>query len=142
MTVKELIADLQTRDPDAEVRIAAFGGMRSGKKLKDVSNGFDWDSGSVLLNPDTQLTVYTRTKPTAPIFAVGDRVRVKLANVLAEVIELRGPLGPRGAQVYRLKRSRSQFVEVREEQIELAVRVTKQKRRPLIDGDSVGGPPA
>lgn len=54
---------------------------------------------------------------------VGDLVRIRLhPDIRARVVELRGPLGPGGAQVYRLllrrKPSRA-YVEVREDQLEV-----------------------
>jgi hypothetical protein len=43
-------------------------------------------------------------KKSSPTFKVGDRVRILYsANWRGRVVELRGPLGPRGAQVYRVR---------------------------------------
>jgi hypothetical protein len=63
--------------------------------------------------------------PDMPRFQVGDRVRVIThtpSYVWGKVIGLRGPLGPGGAQVYRLrlapKRPRA-YVEVLADQLEL-----------------------
>lgn len=39
-----------------------------------------------------------------PTFGVGDRVKIKhFAGKRGRVVELRGPLGPKGAQVYRVR---------------------------------------
>lgn len=42
---------------DAELRVQAFGGMRSGKPIRAVSVGFDWDAGAVVLHPAQALTL-------------------------------------------------------------------------------------
>jgi hypothetical protein len=56
-------------------------------------------------------------------FKYGDRVKIHHTNGLyGRVVELRGPLGPKGIQVYRLllrKKPRA-YVEVTEDQIEAA----------------------
>jgi len=56
-------------------------------------------------------------------FQVGNRVKIlNSAFGTAEVVELRGPFGPQGAQVYRLrvrKKPRPAYIEVLEEQMEL-----------------------
>ena len=58
-----------------------------------------------------------------PRFKLRDRVKIlHSAYGPAEVWELRGPLGPEGAQVYRLrvrKKPRPAYIEVLEEQMEL-----------------------
>jgi hypothetical protein len=52
----------------------------------------------------------------------GDRVKILHTNVVGRIVELRGPLGPNGAQIYRV-RTRGQpkpaYVEVREDQLEV-----------------------
>lgn len=54
---------------------------------------------------------------------LGDRVRVRDTNgVVGRVVELRGPLGPKGAQVYRLRlrgKPKPAYVEVLGEQLEV-----------------------
>ncbi len=67
---------------------------------------------------------------------VGDRVRVlHTAGLTGRVVELRGPLGPKGAQIYRLRlwrKPRPAYVEVREDQLELLP-------RPPAAGGGAGG---
>ena len=53
----------------------------------------------------------------------GDRVRIiNGGGLTGRIVELRGPLGPGGVQVYRIllrKKPRPAYVEVLEEQIEV-----------------------
>lgn len=60
MTADEVATALATLapGPDAQVRIEAFGGMRSGKPIKAARVGFDWDAGSVVLVPERALALY------------------------------------------------------------------------------------
>ncbi len=57
-----------------------------------------------------------------PRFPVGKSVRVRNSGYKkARIVELRGPLGPNRAQVYRLRvrtKPRPQYIEVLEEQLE------------------------
>ncbi len=61
---------------------------------------------------------------TLPTFKLGDKVAIKLSGGLGgRVIELRGPLGPGGVQIYRVRTRRKptpSFIEVREDQLDLA----------------------
>lgn len=62
--------------------------------------------------------------PTEP-FSVGTFVRIRnsgYGNARAQIVEYRGPLGPKGARVYRLRigKKPSAYTEVLEEQLELA----------------------
>jgi hypothetical protein len=57
-------------------------------------------------------------------FKVGDRVRIPApgGGLTGRVVELRGPLGPNGAQIYRIRfrgKPNPAYVEVREDQLEL-----------------------
>ena len=57
---------------------------------------------------------------TRPV-KLGDRVMIRYTNLTGRVVELRGPLGPKGAQVYRVRLSRKPrpaYIEVREDQLE------------------------
>jgi hypothetical protein len=58
-----------------------------------------------------------------PLLKIGDRVRIRHAPGLhRRIVELRGPLGPGGAQVYRVevrRKPKPSHVEVREDQFEL-----------------------
>ncbi len=60
--------------------------------------------------------------PTPTLFKAGDRVKILHSNgITGRVVELRGPLGPKGAQIYRLflwKNPKPVYVEVREDQLE------------------------
>ena len=44
----------------------------------------------------------SEAKP-ALVFKLGDRVRIRYSKLRGRVIELRGPLGPGGSQIYRLR---------------------------------------
>ena len=61
------------------------------------------------------------TQPSGP-FKVGDRVKIiSPGGMTGRVVELRGPLGPKGAQVYRIRfrgKPKPGYVEVLEEQLE------------------------
>ncbi len=65
-------------------------------------------------------------EPNQPIsvapLRIGDRVRIKgHEGMLARIVEFRGPLGPRGVPIYRVRiRSKPvpSFIEVREDQLE------------------------
>lgn len=54
-------------------------------------------------------------------FKLGDRVKVRYSNMTGRIVELRGPLGPKGAPIYRIRlwrKPRPAYVEVREDQLE------------------------
>lgn len=59
----------------------------------------------------------------AAVFKLGDRVKIQSgAGHVGRVVELRGPLGPKGMQVYRVllrKKPKPAYVEVREDQLEV-----------------------
>jgi hypothetical protein len=53
---------------------------------------------------------------------VGDRVRILNTNLTGRVVELRGPLGPKGAAVYGVRLGTEKprpYTEVLEEQLEV-----------------------
>jgi hypothetical protein len=56
-------------------------------------------------------------------FHVGDRVRILDSSGLkGRIVELRGPLGPKGVQIYGVRllpRPYRAYIEVREDQLEL-----------------------
>jgi hypothetical protein len=60
----------------------------------------------------------------APLFNLGDRVKIRLSRGMrGRIVELRGPLGPSGGQVYRVRirgRSVPTYIEVMEDQLRLA----------------------
>jgi ribosomal protein L24 len=53
----------------------------------------------------------------------GDRVKILSGSGhVGRIVELRGPLGPKGMQIYRVllrKKPKPAYVEVREDQLEL-----------------------
>lgn len=66
--------------------------------------------------------------PVDTVFKVGDRVVVRSGEraIPARVVELRGPLGPNGVQIYGITVRGSfqrRYVEVREDQLEPAATV-------------------
>lgn len=52
---------------------------------------------------------------------LGDRVRIlRSTGLRGRIVELRGPLGPGGAQIYRvrvLRKPKSAYIELREDQL-------------------------
>jgi hypothetical protein len=55
-------------------------------------------------------------------FNLGDRVKIRnSAGMKGRIVELRGPLGPGGAQIYRvqIRRKPRAYIEVREDQLEI-----------------------
>ena len=62
------------------------------------------------------------TRKTAETFKLGDWVKIRHSSVSrAQIVELRGPLGPGGTQIYRIRvprKPRATYVEVREDQME------------------------
>ena len=65
-------------------------------------------------------------KKTQEPFNLGDRVRIlHSGNLCGRIVELRGPLGPGGAQVYRVRirgMAKPTFIELIEDQLELIPR--------------------
>ena len=63
------------------------------------------------------------TDQTIREFQLGDRVRIlHTFNLRGRIVELRGPLGPKGAQVYRIRmgpKGGRFYTEVLSEQMEL-----------------------
>ncbi|HZW31676.1 MAG TPA: hypothetical protein VFF52_13265 [Isosphaeraceae bacterium] len=60
---------------------------------------------------------------SAFVFNLGDRVKIgRSGGLCGRIVELRGPLGPRGEQIYRVmfrRKPRPAYIEVREDQLEL-----------------------
>ena len=58
---------------------------------------------------------------TTPLLKLGDRVRVlHYPDMRGRIVELRGALGPGGAQIYRVRfprKPKSMYVELREDQL-------------------------
>jgi len=53
-------------------------------------------------------------------FKPGDRVKIRYSQMRGPIVELRGPLGPGGAQIYRVRVRRKPtpaYIEVREDQL-------------------------
>jgi hypothetical protein len=62
-----------------------------------------------------------KLKP-GPLLKVGDRVKIlRSSGLRGRIVELRGPLGPGGVQVYRVRVRRKPkpvYIELREDQLE------------------------
>jgi hypothetical protein len=58
---------------------------------------------------------------TTPLLKLGDRVEVRYYPELrGKIVELRGPLGPGGVQIYRVRfprKPKSMYIELREDQL-------------------------
>jgi hypothetical protein len=76
---------------------------------------------------DRSMSEKEQNKP-APRFNLGDRVKVHhFRGTRTRIVELRGPLGPGGVQVYRIAVTRKvagtrpirTYIEVMEDQLEL-----------------------
>jgi hypothetical protein len=55
-----------------------------------------------------------------PRFKLGDRVKIRYSQWRGRIVELRGPLGPGGAQIYRVRvrgKPTPAYTEVREDQL-------------------------
>ena len=62
MTLNEFIEKAKQIDPEgnSKLRVRAFGGMRHGINLTNVSVGFDWDNGHLVLEPEIPLQIYDK----------------------------------------------------------------------------------
>lgn len=49
-----------------DVLVHASGGMRRGKAIGDVSVGFDWDMGAIILHPKVPLQIMDKVIPKLP----------------------------------------------------------------------------
>jgi hypothetical protein len=62
-------------------------------------------------------------KQTVPALKLGEYVRIRhSAYPPARIVELRGPLGPGGVQIYRVRigwKPKPTYIELREDQLEL-----------------------
>jgi hypothetical protein len=62
-------------------------------------------------------------KTAAESFKLGDRVEIRHSEWRGRIIELRGPLGPGGVEIYRVRSGRKKMkpilIEVREDQLKL-----------------------
>jgi hypothetical protein len=64
-----------------------------------------------------------RKEKPAFLFNLGDRVKIHHSSLRGRIVELRGPLGPGGAQVYRVlvrRKPRPVYIELLEDQLVLA----------------------
>ena len=60
------------------------------------------------------------TKKTSPLFQVGDRVKILHSDWRGRIVEFRGPLGPRGMLIYRVRiphKPKPTYIELREDQL-------------------------
>jgi hypothetical protein len=69
---------------------------------------------------------------SVPVFKLGDYVRIRHTSwPRGQIVELRGPLGPGGAEIYRVRiggKRDARYTEVRGDQLEL---VSEQIQRPV-----------
>ena len=82
-----------------------------------------------------------REQPTAAVpLRIGDRVRIKnYAGKLGRIAELRGPLGPGGAPVYRVlvqKKPTVSYIELLGDQLEYVPTTEQAAREPKHKGTS------
>jgi hypothetical protein len=57
---------------------------------------------------------------TSPLFRVGDRVKIRHWDWRARIVEFRGPLGPGGMLVYRVRipnKPKPRYIELCEDQL-------------------------
>jgi hypothetical protein len=60
-----------------------------------------------------------KKKPSHPL-KLGDRVKIRTSDWIGRIVEERGPLGPGGVQIYRVRiphKPNPIFIEVREDQL-------------------------
>ncbi len=80
--------------------------------------------------------------PSVLLFKLGDRVRIRLSGgTRGRIVEWRGPLGPGGAQIYRVRihgRQRPTYTEVREDQLIL---IPPKDSQPTDDSAASSTPP-
>jgi hypothetical protein len=73
-----------------------------------------------LSEKDTSMAEYKQEQPAA-LLKLGDRVKIRLSGGLSgRIVELRGPLGPGGAQIYRVlvrRKPEPKYIELREDQL-------------------------
>ncbi len=62
----------------------------------------------------------TKQKP-AQLLTLGDRVKIRNSTGMrGQIVELRGPLGPGGVQIYRVRirrKPKPTYIELREDQL-------------------------
>jgi hypothetical protein len=61
-------------------------------------------------------------KNAAATFKLGDRVKIRHSKLRGRIVELHGPLGPGGVQVYSVRfrgKPRPAYIAVREDQLVL-----------------------
>jgi hypothetical protein len=77
----------------------------------------------VVTPPQTRTEMATKNKKPSQPLKLGDYVKIKYyPDLRARIVELRGPLGPGGAQVYRVRirlKPRSIYVELPEGQLKV-----------------------
>jgi hypothetical protein len=82
------------------------------------------------------------TKKASQTFQVGDHLKIlHSANWRGRVVELRGPLGPGGIVIYRVRipgKPKPTYIEIREDQLVALPRSPKGKPHPVAGGHSPG----
>lgn len=60
------------------------------------------------------------TNRFSQLFQVGDRVKIRYTDLCARIVEFRGPLGPGGMLVYRVRvphKPKARYIELCEDQL-------------------------
>jgi hypothetical protein len=75
----------------------------------------------------------TKRAAGLPVLKVGDLVKIRNSGYpRARIVELRGPLGPGGAEIYRVRvrrNPRPRYIEVLGDQLEPATPTAAKRRR-------------
>lgn len=81
-------------------------------------------------------------KGSSLLFKLGDRVKIRHSEWRGPIVEWRGPLGPDGAQIYRVlirRKPSPAYIEVREDQLRL---IPPKASPPTDEPGSSSAPPA
>lgn len=83
------------------------------------------------------------TKRFSQLFQVGDRVKIRYTDLCARIVEFRGPLGPGGMLVYRVRvphKPKPRDIELCEDQLIAIPTTTKANSRPSARQGTRGKP--
>jgi len=88
-----------------------------------------------------EATPAEKAPASTPRFRYGDRVKIRYSKYRgARIVELWGPLGPGGTQVYRIRipvKPKPIYIDVREDQLTLIP--PKEQNPPHLPGGSQAG---
>jgi hypothetical protein len=106
---------------------------------------FDTLSSRARIAGDTETVSKDKPAKVVAPFNLGDRVKIRhYAGNVGRIVELRGPLGPGGAFVYRVRVQRKPYVidiEVLEDQLEIPpARATVPQDQPKETGSKQSKP--